>query len=72
MTFIDASDPDRCKVCGITIGRAGRTNQELAKAYEDGTLVTSFGATDYSVGPPWATTYYCHQHFKEAISVSTT
>lgn len=57
--FITDGDPNVCADCGHAIGGAGRTDAELLAAFKSGQFLTAFGATDYSVGPPWHTTYYC-------------
>lgn len=52
------SSSDSCATCGATIGRAGRSNEEVVAAHERGEFRTALGLTDYSTDPP-TTVYYC-------------
>lgn len=55
-----------CALCGVTIGRADRTNAEIAAAVAEGTFNTALGSTDYSTDPP-TTTYYCPPCWKKQL-----
>lgn len=52
---------DKCYICGVTIGMAGRTKEEFAQAWEDKTFRTAFGSVDWSQDPA-VMTYYCGKH----------
>lgn len=56
-----------CASCGVTIGRAGRTNEQLLEAHQRGELNAAIGCTDYSTDPP-TTTYYCPPCWKKQLS----
>lgn len=65
--FVTINVDNRCYTCGRSIGRAGRSSEELLRALDAGEVATSYGATDYHAPQPWPTTYYCHPCFSERL-----
>lgn len=46
-----------CAKCGVTVGRAGRTNEELVALNRAGLFSVKIEAWDYNVDPPKPTSY---------------